>query len=220
MKTKVLAILYFLTGLLYILIENHSSFLTEVIIKALIIPVLILIFIINLKPFRNLLTGLMFSGLLFSWAGDVVLQFNFIPGLACFLIAQIMYLTAFLMIPGKNIILSRRFYLLIPVVLYGIGLVSLLYNDLAAMRIPVILYAVVILSMLGAAINRLEKVNKSSYYLVLAGAMLFVISDSAIAVSKFTYQFELSSIVIMSTYVTAQFLIVIGFIKQIRGDFE
>jgi uncharacterized membrane protein YhhN len=220
MKTKVLAILYFLTGLLYILIENHSSFLTEVIIKGLIIPVLILIFIINIKPFKNLLTGFMFSGLLFSWAGDVVLQFTFIPGLACFLIAQIMYLTAFQMTPGKNIILGRRFYLLIPVVLYGTGLICILYNDLGAMRIPVILYAVVILSMLGAAINRLGKVDKSSYYLVLAGAILFLISDSAIAVNKFTYKFELSSIVIMSTYVTAQFLIIIGFIKQIRGDFE
>ena len=220
MKTKVLAILYFLTGLLYILIENHSTFLTEVIIKGLIIPVLIFIFIVNIKPFKNLLTGLMFSGLLFSWAGDVVLQFTFIPGLACFLIAQLMYLTAFQMTPGKNIIPGHRLYLLIPVVLYGIGLIWYLYNDLAAMRIPVILYAVVILSMVGAAINRLGKVNKSSYYLVLTGAVLFLISDSAIAVNKFTYKFELSSIVIMSTYVTAQFLIIIGFIKQIRGNFE
>ena len=96
----------------------------------------------------------------------------------------------------------------------------LLYNDLGAMRIPVILYAVVILSMLGAAINRLGKVNKSSYYLVLAGAILFLISDSAIAINKFTYKFEFSSIVIMLTYVTGQFLIITGFIRQIRGDFE
>jgi len=220
MKTRVLTILYFLTGLLYILIEDHSSFTTETVIKALIIPILILVFIINLKPLKNLLTGLMLSGLLLSWAGDVALQFAFIPGLASFLFAQLMYLTAFILTPGENIIFSRRFYVFIPVVLYGIFIVWFLYNDLAEMRIPVIIYTIVLLTMLGAAINRLKKVNKLSYYLVLIGAVLFVISDSVIAVNRFSYQFGLSSAVIMSTYVVAQFLITIGFIKQIRVELE
>jgi uncharacterized membrane protein YhhN len=68
--------------------------------------------------------------------------------------------------------------------------------------------------MLAGAINRMEKVNRASYYMVLTGAVLFVISDSAIAVNKFSYHFESSGAVIMSTYVIAQFLIITGYIKQ------
>jgi len=162
----------------------------------------------------------MFAGLFFSWAGDVILEFSqtngnmFIFGLACFLLAHIMYFTVFIITPGNNCILTNRIYLLIPVIVYGIGLVFYLYDDLNNMRLPVIIYAIVILSMLTGAINRKEKVKKVSYYLVLAGAILFVISDSAIAVDKFSFHFESSHIVIMSTYIVAQYLIVVGYFYQ------
>jgi uncharacterized membrane protein YhhN len=92
--------------------------------------------------------------------------------------------------------------------------VSYLYAGLAEMKLPVILYAIIILTMLTAAINRIDKVNKISYYLVLSGAILFVISDSSIAIAKFSHPFKSSGIVIMSTYVVAQYLIVIGYIAQ------
>ena len=188
--------------------------------KALIIPVLMILFLVNLNPLRNRLHLIMFTGLFFSWAGDVILEFSknngnfFILGLAFFLLAHIAYFTAFITTPGKNSIMSNRFWLLIPVILYGIALGSFLYGDLASMRLPVILYAIVILTMLAGAINRKEKVKKSSYLMVLAGAILFVISDSVIAINKFSYQFESSGIVIMSTYILAQYLIVAGYIDQ------
>jgi len=77
-------------------------------------------------------------------------------------------------------------------------------------------YSTFIIVMLAGAINRIEKVNHTSYYLVLTGAILFVLSDSAIAVNKFSYNFPYSGTVIMSTYVIAQYLIVTGYIKQFR----
>jgi len=158
----------------------------------------------------------MLAGLFFTWAGDVVLEFEglFIPGLGCFLLAHVMYLVVFFKTPGRNVIFQKRWYLLIPVILSGAGLILYLYNDLADMRIPVIIYSIVILTMLTGAINRLEKVNLISYYLVLTGAILFVISDSAIAINKFSHHFESSGIVVMTTYIIAQYLIVSGFIKQ------
>jgi uncharacterized membrane protein YhhN len=93
-------------------------------------------------------------------------------------------------------------------------LVSYLYAGLAEMKLPVILYAIIILIMLTAAINRIDKVNKISYYLVLSGAILFVISDSSIAITKFSHPFKSSGIVIMSTYVVAQYLIIMGYVAQ------
>jgi uncharacterized membrane protein YhhN len=158
----------------------------------------------------------MLAGLFFSWAGDIILDFSFIPGLVCFLVAQVMYLIAFFLTPGENVIFRSKYFLLIPVILYGTGLVCYLYDDLGDMKLPVIIYAFVILTMLAAAINRFKKVNKISYRLVLAGAILFVISDSAIAVNKFSQPIKASSLIIMSTYITAQFLITIGFIRQFK----
>jgi uncharacterized membrane protein YhhN len=162
----------------------------------------------------------MVAGLLFSWAGDIILEFSdsnanmFIPGLVCFLLAHIMYFIVFIKTPGNNSIIGNRRLLLLPAIIYGVTLVLYLYGDLKEMRFPVIMYAIVILFMLAGAINRIDKVKKKSFWLVLAGAILFVISDSAIAINKFSYQFEYSGIVIMSTYIVAQYLIVTGYIEQ------
>ena len=214
MKTRVLTFFYIITGILFILIENNSSEPVQLILKALIIPWLIVMLFINLKPFENRINTLMLLGLIFSWAGDMVLQLTFVPGLILFLLAHIMYLAAFFMTPGESTIFTRRAWLLIPVLLYGAGLCFYLYGDLGDMRLPVIVYAVVILLMLAGALNRFEKVNSPSYRLVLAGAVLFVLSDSAIAVNKFSLDFDYSGFVIMSTYIAAQYLITIGYIRQ------
>jgi uncharacterized membrane protein YhhN len=224
MKTKAFTALYFLTGFQYILSQYYTGAIPDVLVKALIIPILMLILWTNMVRENRKMNIIMFAALTFSWAGDIALEFTsengniFILGLVFFLLAHIMYLVVFLTTPGKSSILSNRIYLLIPVLVFGFGLVYFLYNDLGDMRIPVILYAVVILLMLTGAINRIEKVNRKSYWLVLAGAILFVISDSAIAVNKFSMPFKASSIVIMTTYIIAQYLIVQGYIYQYRKN--
>jgi len=224
MKYSLISIVYFTVGLICIILLDQSVFWPGFVAKALIIPVLMILFFVNINPFTGRLHIFMIAGLLFSWAGDVVLELSknndnlFIVGLVCFLLAHIMYLIVFFLTPGKNSILNNRFYLLIPVLIYGVILVSCLYADLAGMRLPVILYTIVILSMLAGALNRIEKVKKVSFYLVLAGAILFVISDSVIAFNKFVHQFDSSGIVIMSTYVIAQYLIVAGYIIQFKSD--
>lgn len=223
MKKPGISVLYFLVGLIAILLLNQSAFWPGFFAKALIIPVLMILFIININPFTNRLHRLLFAGLFFSWAGDVTLEFSnsnrnfFLLGLACFLLAHVMYFTVFFITPGKNSILSNRIWFLLPVIIYGAALVVYLYDDLNEMRLPVILYAIVILAMLAGAINRIEKVQKDSFRLVLAGAILFVISDSAIAFNKFSYQFAGSGFVIMSTYIVAQYLIVTGYIFQFNN---
>lgn len=220
MKNTTISIIYFIIGLISIIFLNLPGFWPGFITKALIIPILIILFLSNMNPLKNRLHRFMFAGLLFSWAGDVSLEFSkdnsnmFIPGLACFLMAHVMYFTVFLITPGKNTILKKYIWLLIPVIIYGVILVAYLYKYLGEMRLPVIVYAVVILTMLTGAINRIEKVKKESYFLVLAGAILFVISDSSIAVNKFSHQFDSSGMVIMSTYIVAQYLIVAGYISQ------
>jgi len=55
---------------------------------------------------------------------------------------------------------------------------------------------------------------KSGYISVLIGALLFVISDSFLAIDKFVGHFYLASIVIMMSYLLAQFLIIYGLLRR------
>jgi uncharacterized membrane protein YhhN len=225
MKTTILAVIYFLTGFIFILLQKHLGIFPLFVLKGLIIPFLVVLFISNLNLRQNRLHLLILAGLFFSWAGDVLLEVPvnykdlFIPGLICFLIAHLMYLITFFKTPGENWVLRRKPYLLLPVVLVGAILIFYLYDGLGELKIAVIAYSIVILTMLSGAVNRYEKVNKRSYLLVLAGAILFVISDSSLAINTFNHHFKGASVFIMSTYILAQFLIISGYIMQFRRDF-
>ncbi len=212
----ILTLFYIIAGLAYILSGDGTSTVAKHILKGCLIPVLIIIFIINLRHELRGINLLVLAGLLFSWAGDIAIDFSFVPGLACFLIAQMMYLIAFFLTPGNSIIIRERAYLIIFLLIAGIALIYFMYDDLGEMKLPVIVYAAVILTMLASAFNRFRKVNRESYYLVMTGALLFVISDTCIAINRFTWDFNYSGPIIMITYLAAQYLIVTGYIKGIN----
>jgi uncharacterized membrane protein YhhN len=222
MRSVIIIVLYSLTGILYLSLQSWCPAVLEFLLKALIIPLLIALFLVNRKPGCDILQKLLLAALVFSWIGDVLLDIPksagdfFIPGLLSFLAAHIMYLALFLKTPGPDLISWKRSYLLLPVVIYGLLLVYYLNPGLGVMRVPVILYSIAILAMLSAAMNRARKVKQLSFYLVLSGAILFLISDSGIAVSRFHHHFQGSSLFIMSTYMLAQLLIVSGYIFQTR----
>jgi len=92
MRTLVLSIIYFATGILFLLTENYSSFPAALILKTLMIPALILIFIINLKPGDNFLHKFMLAGLFLPWAGEKTLLTNEVSGYNyrfCFLVQEL-----------------------------------------------------------------------------------------------------------------------------------
>jgi len=59
--------------------------------------------------------------------------------------------------------------------------------------------------------------NKMAGRWMMTGALLFVISDSVLAINKFYQSFEMAGVIIMLTYGLAQLFIVQGAIKYIRG---
>ena len=222
MKTRILSIIYFVIGTLFIISHYCHNSTVAFITKVLIIPPLMVIFILNLKAEGDRLHKFMFAGLFFSWIGDVLLEIPgggdimFMAGLGGFLLSLLMYAFVFFTTPGKNEVFHGRFYLLIPVLLYGIAMGLYLNNYLGEMRLPVIVYETAMITMLAGAVSRIGKVNRTSYQMVLAGAILFIISDSVLAVNKFVQPVSLSTLIIMGTYITAQWLITIGYIKQFR----
>ena len=156
------------------------------------------------------------GALLFSCLGDTFLMFQganpnfFLFGLGAFLLAQVCYVVLFQR-EGKP-----NYLRWIPFVLYSSLLLFILLNKITSdLRIPIIVYSLVI-TMMGIRSSE-RQVSQKSYQLVLVGAVLFIISDSLIALSKFVASFPLAGVWIMLTYVIAQYLIIKGLMLSRRS---
>jgi uncharacterized membrane protein YhhN len=203
--TKSFIIICFLYLLLLLLGKEDMAWW----LKPLLIPFLISIVAISHKfPTQKTLLLALF----FSWIGDVLLLFSdkhslfFIFGLGSFLIAHLLYV--FLFHKQTKINRNKIYLRFIPiVVIYLLGILSILWSSLNEMKIPVSLYAFVISTMLLMSIKAYFEWKKPANLLVLIGAVLFVVSDSILAINKFYTPIPISSLLIMSTYLGAQFCI-------------
>ena len=152
--------------------------------------------------------------LVFCWFGDVLLLMDnlFLAGLAAFLVAHIFYVISYY----KTGAASGRInpLVLAAIVIAGLAALRVLYPGLGDMLIPVVIYSSVLLTMVILALKRRGATNGSSYRLVTAGALLFVVSDSVLGMGKFAFEIPAERILVMSTYIAAQFLIVHGLLKH------
>lgn len=190
------------------------------VVKPLLIPALLLMLLTGgLSSFNKIIAAALF----FSWAGDVLLLFEnknalfFIGGLVCFLITHIFYIIYFLKIKGTGIsLLKKQPWLAVLVAAYGVSLVLFLFPHLGEMKIPVLVYAVVICTMVICSLHVYKKANTPANVLFVAGAVLFAVSDSLLAVNKFYQPFTGAGALIIFSYCAAQFLIVMGVIRRIQ----
>jgi len=159
--------------------------------------------------------------LLFSFLGDVFLLFlgelNFILGLVSFLIAHSIFIKIIIKRIEKSsikIIIGSSFLFFVIFCM----LIYLLINSLGELLIPVIIYGLTI-SVFGtvAFIDYLNSKSQKSLWM-LAGAIVFVLSDSVLAINKFYTQKLLFEVIVMSTYILAQFLIYRSMILENKSD--
>jgi uncharacterized membrane protein YhhN len=186
--------------------------------KPLLMPLLMLA-LISSTPGKLSSIRLIVIGLFFSFLGDVFLMWDnyFIPGLICFLLTHVFYIIYFLRLASKHgSFVKKNPWLILPLAAYAIGMVWFLFPKLGALAAPVAIYAAVISTMLASCINLYKQLIKSAYTYFIAGAFLFVLSDSLLAINKFYQSFSFAGIAIMSTYVLAQYLIVKGVIAEKR----
>lgn len=196
-------------------VESFSSW--RYFTKPSLLMALILYFYFNKKN-RNSKTKIFtLIALVFSLMGDVLLMFDarsplfFMSGLVAFLLAHVFYIVIFWRRKNSKI---NPFGMIAILIIYAIVLFYLLKNNLEALLIPVVFYVIVILMMVISAFLRQKKVSKISFVFVFLGAILFVISDSILALNKFYMPLRFSNISIMLTYAMAQYFIVFGLIKQ------
>lgn len=186
-------------------------------LKPLLLPFLIL----ETYSSENFKTkNLLLSALVFSWIGDIILMFAdkgelyFIFGLVSFLIAHIIFILLFTKQEKENTSTNKLFWIgLIIVGIYLFGMLSLLYPSLGDLKIPVTVYAITISTMLLMAIKGYFNWKKPNNLTVLLGALIFVSSDSILAINKFHSELPKSGFLIMITYIVAQFLITKGILS-------
>lgn len=237
------AILYFIIGALQVFgcylggTEGSNETLVLVLRDALkwtLMPLLALFYYQTIVKPISAFHKKMFLAIFFSWLGDVFLIFAtpqnpnfFLAGLVSFLIAHVMYVVTFLQVGEKNeeVSFTPKLLLVLPLIVYMGVLLSLLVpsflnnEEAKPLLVPVLIYSTVIFTMVIMAINRLGRVNRESFMWTLGGALLFMVSDSFIALSTFKKDMTIpyASVWIMILYITGQFLIAKGILKQGRA---
>ena len=163
------------------------------------------------------------AGFLFSWLGDLLMMFSadftwFVLGIASFLVAQVFYIFLFLRtidLSGKTPFLKKKPMWLIPYIAFGLIMYIALFPQLdMVLRFAIFVYLVAILTMSAMALNRFGNGHPISFSLVFAGSLFFVLSDSLIAVNRFLVAIPYEGLFIMTTYIAAQYLIMLGLLKQ------
>lgn len=194
----------------------------QLIFKPLLASSLLLYFIATTKRVISTLKKWIAAALVFSIAGDTLLMFAntnelfFILGLCAFLVAHLFYIYTFHEIRTQRQIMGK-WYVAIIVAIYYFLIINLLLPYLGGLKYPVIVYGLVISFMLLVAMHLYDlKDNLTARYL-LTGAILFVVSDSVLAINKFYQPYPWGGWAIMVTYVLAQWLLVKGLSRYINS---
>ncbi len=161
------------------------------------------------------------AGLVFSLAGDVLLELNylglrddrllFIAGLGAFFVAHVLYLAYFL---GRARTLHLARYL--PFAAWGVILWLLTFRNMGGLLVPVTAYILVITCMMWRA-NCLVDGQGRAVSLAQSlgwGAVIFGISDSLIAINMFLAPFDAARYAIILTYWVGQYGITVGTVAQ------
>ncbi|MCI0750583.1 MAG: lysoplasmalogenase [Flammeovirgaceae bacterium] len=193
--------------------------------KPLIMITLGLYYVTESKWREQAISLSVLGGILFSSAGDALLMYQegdpsyFMFGLVAFLLAHIFYILAYRQHRHAEATYElagiHKIRMAFPFLLAGTGLVVVLYPTLHSLKVPVIIYAAALVTMVLAALFRYGRTTRDSFMMVFGGAVLFMISDSLLAINKFLTPIENESLWIMVTYMSAQYLIVRGLTRHV-----
>jgi uncharacterized membrane protein YhhN len=222
MKIKPLLLLFGIISVAEIYAEIMNNIQLIYVVKPLLMISLSLFYYLNLPTKSSRFNYFILLGLIFSIGGDTFLMFKgsqfFMAGLGCFLVTHIFYILGFQHYQKTTTgFIRHQKWLLVPFVLYLLGILSYLWDNLNDLKIPVVIYSLVICSMAVAALNLKNKMPSVFFYTLFLGVLLFLFSDSVIALNKFAgegLQIPYPRLMIMITYILAQLLIAISTLKS------
>ena len=216
--SRVLLVLFGLLALVHLGIQLYGPESWSRPTQVLLVPALALVLLsASGRPRGRLpgrLLGLALIALVFSWLGDTAPALAtgdtaFLLMVGFFLVAQVVYVVAFWPYRAESALYRRR-WLMAPYVGFVAVLVWLCAPHTGGLLVPVLLYGLILglMAVLATGLNPW----------VAAGGALFLVSDALIALRAFAPGFDLpqNGFWVMSTYIAAQTLIVLGLLARDR----
>jgi uncharacterized membrane protein YhhN len=157
-------------------------------------------------------------GMALSLAGDVFLmlpQDAFVQGLVSFLLAHLCFIAAFL----DDSHFAERPLGMLACVAYGAFNLWALWPSLPmALHVPVVVYVLVLAAMGGQAVVRARRhvmdERALSAQWAMAGALVFMLSDTLLAWNRFRFVIPMSALWVLATYYTALWCMA----RSVRGS--
>lgn len=186
------------------------------------ITVTLLLFLSTVTKLKGRFHQRLFTGLVFALTGNTfILMQNhnpsyFLYGLIAMLICTVFYISAFYLDFRSAQELDKKGarIAIFCTAIVCIAFYLFLRPHLGAWRLPVIIYVLLMGMMMMMAAFRNHRVSANSFNLVFAGVLFFVFSGALLACRYFISPFKYADIFIISTYMIAQFLIILGGIKR------
>ncbi|WBX70432.1 lysoplasmalogenase [Tenacibaculum retecalamus] len=192
-----------------VVVQNKNL---EIIFKPLLMTTLVIVYLLSVKKANFWFV----SALFFSFWGDVFLldKINyFVFGLASFLIAHIMYIKMTSQFLKKQFFTKVIRAAIIFITLFT-GVLFLIKDNLGEMLVPVIVYGIAISAFGTCALLNYQQDKTIANLWLLLGAILFIASDSLIALNNFYQPTHLFNVLIIVLYVVSQYLIVNSMLKH------
>ena len=138
------------------------------------------------------------AAIVFSVVGDIFLMLpedRFVKGLVSFLFAHLALVLAFSQ-PWPGLTAWAFLGFSLP----AFGMYRLLAPHLGRMKVPVTIYITVIVAMAWFGWERWMASGSMSGLMAAVGSILFLISDSTLALNRFRAEFPSADLIVLSTY--------------------
>lgn len=210
-------ILFIMVSLAHLASEAVWSKAGRYITKPFLMPVLALYYVASAAQ----LNFIIITAIVFGWLGDIFLMIPdpqntrryFKPGLIAFLLGHILYIAVFAAyLPRVCNVPAWGWGALAVYVAAGAVGFRLIASHAGKMLPAIVAYIVIIVLMGASTILPLGSVHMIGAVMAMAGAFVFMVSDTLNAYNRFVREIPFERIFTMGTYLGGQFLLVQGYL--------
>jgi len=211
MRSRLLLYVSIAAGAVYLLTAPWQPFPGCAVVKGCAVGALAVLALRSRGERRG--AGVLALALAFSAAGDVLLDLGpelFPFGLGAFLLAHVTYICLFVRNRAAGLRLdSRRMGAVLVILVYSATLSVWIVPSVGELAVPVVLYICALTTMVCTAI-----LARFRHRWVAVGAILFLVSDSLLAIHKFKEPVPLRAYLVWTTYYLGQCGIALGYLAS------
>jgi len=209
MRSRPLLYISAAASIVYFLTERWQPYAGSALLKGCVVGALALLALRSRGQRRD--AGVLALALAFSAAGDILLDLDprfFAFGLGAFLLAHLTYITLFVRNRTAGVRLDPAHLAAVLLILvYSATLSVWIVPSVGGLAVPVVLYICALTTMVSTAI-----LARFRQPWVAVGAILFLISDSLLAIHKFKTPVPLRDYLVWITYYLGQCGIALGYL--------